>query len=233
MPTSSSPALLAGLVLAVGCGDNLDVEDPPQPDASDVCDPATVLPSNFRPIAAVSAGAVTVLTADGITSGTLDATAGGITASANNPYLYVDLGGAAKVAIDDLAAPASTAWDIALKRSSLRVNGGDSGAGGRKLAVLEVPTLAEVTAAPASGFAEDDFADDNCQLKTIPGGEPSSAFGDWYNYDRDTHAVTPKAQVYVIERGDGTRFALRLDAYNGDPENPMRGAFYRVEWKTL
>ncbi|MBX3156149.1 MAG: HmuY family protein [Deltaproteobacteria bacterium] len=205
-----------------------DVDAPP----TSTCDPATVLPSNYRPIATVSAGAVTVTTASGVTSGTIDATAGGLAGSPDNPYIYVDLAAGTKVALDDLAARTSTAWDVALKRSSLRVNGGDSGTGGRKLAVVQANDLASVTA-PSTGYTEDDFTDADCMLVGLPGGEPASAFGEWYDYDPVMHTVTPKAEVYVIERPGGTRTALRLVTYYGDATNPMRGAYYQVEWKQL
>lgn len=197
------------------------------------CDPATVLPGNYRLIATVSAGAVQVTTTAGVTSGTIDATAGGLPASADNPYIYVDLRTGAKVEVSDIDARSSTAWDIALKRSSLRLNSGDSGAGNRTLAVVAAASLADVSAAPADGYTTDDFTTAACALDSIPGGEPRSAFGEWYGYDEATHAVTPKPEVYVIQRNDGSRTALRLTTYYGDPKSPTRGAFYAVEWKQL
>jgi hypothetical protein len=221
--------------LFVACGgdggDAVDVDA--GIDSAPGCDPATVLPTSYRPIAMVSAGAVQVASASGVTSGTVDATAGGIAVSADRPYIYVDLRTGVKVEVDDLAARSSQAWDVALKRSSLRINGGDSGPGKRHLAVMPAATLAEVTAAPNTGYQADDFTTDDCMLDSLPGGEPKSAFGEWYSYDPQTHALSPKSEVYVIERDDGSRTALRIIAYNGDSAAPMRGAFYRVEWKQL
>ena len=231
-----SRSVLAILSVTAACGGSSNET----PDASDVaidsapgCDPATVLPSNYRLIATTSAGAVQVTSAADVTSGTIDATAGGLVGAADNPYIYIDLRGGTKVAVNDLDARTSTTWDIALKRSSLRVNGGDSGAGGRQLAVTQAATLDAVTAGPSAGYVADDFTTADCKLDSIPGGEPRSAFGEWYNYDVDTHAVTPKSEVYVIERNNGTRTAFRVVTYYGDTAMPMRGAFYRVEWKQL
>lgn len=221
--------------LASGCGGD-DGSAAVTPDAGtdmNGCDPATVLPSNYRLIPSVSTGAVQVTTASGVTTGTVDATAGGLAAAADNPYIYVDLKAGTKVEVNDIDARTSTAWDVALKRSSLRANGGDSGKGGRQLAVVQAAELSVVKAAPASGFAADDFTTADCMLDAIPGGEPRSAFGEWYDYDVDTHAVTPKAEVYVIQRGDGSRTAFRIASYYGDSTMPMRGAFYAVEWKQL
>ena len=235
--------LLACLALALfACSDdgNSAIPDAPslEPDAPATdapagCDPATALPTQYRPISLVSTGAVTVTTAGGITRGTIDATAGGIANAPDRPYVYLDLSTGTRVDLTDIEARASTAWDLALKRASLRTNSGDSGPGGRTLAVVDAATLAEVTSAPTTGFGTDDFATDDCMPQTLPGGEPLSAFGEWYAYDVDTHAVMPKAEVYVLDRGDGTKYALRLITYYGDTASPMRGAFYQVEWKAL
>ena len=236
MTGSRAWLLLSVCGLAAACGGDSSggPDAAPLIDAADGgCDPATVLPGNFRPIPSTSAGLVQVTTTAGVTSGTVDATAGGPTNSADNPYLYLDLRSGAKVAINDLDARSSTAWDLALKRSSLRVNGGDSGTGGRKLAVVQAASLAAVTAAPATGYNTDDFTDAACMLVTLPIGEPMSAFGEWYDYDTQTHQVTPKAEVYVLERPDGSHTALRVITYYGDSANPMRGAYYSVEWKQL
>jgi hypothetical protein len=227
----TKPTLGFALWIAMtGCGGS---GNDAAPDSPAGCDPATVLPVSYRLIAMVSTGAVTVTTSADVTSGTIDATAGGVNNAADNPYIYVDLRNGTKVAVNDLDARTSASWDIALKRSSLRTNSGDSGTGGRELAVVQAATLAQVTSAPASGYASDDFATADCTLDSLAIGEPSSAFGDWYDYDVDTHVVTPKAEVYVVKRSDGSRTAFRIKAYYGDPSMPMRGAFYSVEWKQL
>jgi len=222
------------LCLAAACGGDPKPElIMPDAPAASGCDPATVLPSNFRLVAKTAAGAVTVTTTAGVTSGTIDGTAGGLPVAADNPYIYVDLLNGTKVAVSDLDARTSTMWDVALKRASLRINGGDSGAGKRQLAVVQATTLDAVTAGPATGYVTDDFATDDCMLQALEVGEPRTAFGQWYDYDMATHVVTPKAEMYVIERNDGTRTAFHVIEYYGDTAMPMRGAFYQVEWKQL
>lgn len=197
------------------------------------CDPGTVLPTAYRLIAEVSAGTVTLTASGGVTSGRIDATAGGLANSPDNPMIYVNLATGAKVDITDLEARTDTSWDIALKRSSLRTNGGDSGAGGRTLAVVPGDDLADVTTVPTATFIADDFADESCELVTLMGGEPMSAFGEWYDYDQTTHAVSPKSEVYVLERPDGTHSAFRFTTYYGNPASPMSGANYIIELKQL
>ena len=197
------------------------------------CDPATVLPATYRPIPMISAGLVTVTTASDVTAGTIDATAGGTMNAPDRPYIYLDLRTGTKVEVSDLDALGATSWDIALKRSSLRVNGGDSGPGNRKLAIVQAATLAEVTTAPATGYVSDAFATADCMLDMLPGGEPRTAFGEWYAYDPQAHTLTPKPEVYVLERNNGSRTAFRIVNYYGDVAAPMRGAYYAVEWKQL
>jgi HmuY protein len=212
---------------AADAGMDAEVPDPPPG-----CNPAALLPSNYRPIAKVATTLLTVTTITGVTSGTADASAGGLAMSADNPYLYLDLKTGVKVGLNDLDARTSTDWDVALKRSSLRLNSGDSGVGNRKSAAVAATTLSEVTDGPSDGYQVDIFATADCTLLTIPGGEPMSAFGEWYNYDTETNRVVPKPEVHVIQRPDRSRTAFRIAAYY-DPQMPMRGAVYSVEWKQL
>lgn len=209
-------------------------DDQNLPDAGNSdCDPQTVLPTAYRPIATTATTMVNLTTTAGITTGTIDATAGGLGSSADNPYIYVDLLHATKVEVNDIAATTNMTWDIALKRSSIRTNSGDSGNGGRKLATIPGATSVASVTAPADGYEVDDFTSDDCMLATIPGGEPMSAFGEWYDYDEATHVVTPKSDVYVIQRADKSRTAFRFTTYYGNDASPMSGAYYKVEAKQL
>lgn len=239
------PSFVCAALCLVGCGDNYQpiVDDDPDallpdaalaPDADDnACDPALVLPTQYRPIATVSTGGVELAADAGVMTGFVDATAGGLGGSADNPYVYVNLVTGQKVAVDDLAARSSSQWDLAFKRSSVRVNGGDSGPGNRQVAIVEAPDLASVTAPPTEGFAVDDFTSATCTLEILDGGEPQSSVGMWYEYNLDTHQLGPKPEVYVIKRNNGSHTAVRILTYYGDPSSTMRGAYYRIEYKQL
>lgn len=221
------------MALTAACGD--DGGSPASPDApidaDDGCDPTSVLPSNFRPIAMVSTGQVQLTASGSGASGTVDGTAGGLAGAADNPYVYVDLAANARVDINDLEARTSDAWDVAFKRASVISNGGTSGTGGRTIAIVQSATI-DVTA-PASGYAADDYTSSDCALETTRNGEPLSAFGEWYLYDEDAHTLTPKPEVYVLQRPDGSRTAIRIVTYYGDPSAPTKGAFYSIETKPL
>jgi hypothetical protein len=228
---------------AIGCGDNApehpgnpDAGTAHGPDANPGCpDPTAALPYEWRPIDQVTTGAV-VVTPGAITEAAIDATAGGVTAAAENPYVYLDLEHeGVRVNITDVESYGSSAWDIALKREVIRVNGGDSGPGGVSVAVVAGATGldAVATSPPDAQFATDDWASDQCALHAGPLGEPQTALGDWYTYDVNTHTVTPKEQVMVIKLRDGTKRKLRIETYYGDAANPMAGAHYKVQWAVL
>ena len=202
------------------------------PADADSCDEPALLPTAYRPIAMVSTGTVAVTTTAGVTSGTIDATAGGLAGAADNPYIYLNLDTGTRVDLGDVDAFGSSAWHLALKRSSLRINSGDSGPSTVAAAPVAATTLAEVTAPPSS-LATDDWASTACELLTLPGGEPATAMGDWYHYDATTHQLAPKAEVWVLRLPDGSHKKLRIVTYYGDPASAMRGAYYRVEWAAL
>ncbi len=232
-PLTTLGLLAASLSLVVACDDGgPDIE--PSPDGPAGCDPATILPSNYRPIPSVSTGMIENVTMAGpVTAANIDATAGGLMGAPDNPYIYLDLRTGMKVEVNDIDARSSMAWDIALKRASVRLNGGDSGNGGRKLAEVAAADLAAVTSAPANGYVVDDFATEDCTLVSLRAGEPSSSFGEWYDYDEDAHTLTPKGVAYVIERPDGSHTALRIVEYYRNPSMFMGGGYYKVEWKQL
>jgi HmuY protein len=238
----AAPFISLSLILwAAACGDNADpldqgpdaalIDAPVDAPPTGACNPAAVLPLLYRPLPKVAATNVNFTTTDGVTSGTIDATAGGFMMAADNPYIYVDLKNGVKVAINDIEARTSTTWDIAIKRSSPRLNGGDTGAGGRTSVAVPATTLAEVTAGPAAGYQADDFTTEDCKMVSLPAGEPMSAFGEWYEYAMPGSVVTPKPEVHVIQRPDGSRTALRIVAYY--QETPRVSAIYTVQFKQL
>lgn len=234
--TSTIPVLL---LAACGDGGGAGADAAPadalviaQPDAG--CDPTAALPFAWAPKDAVSTGTITTTVEGGVTTALIDATAGGTTAYQDNPFLYIDLATGTKVAITDWDSFTSEEWDLALKRMVIRLNGGDSGPAEVETAVVGAATLAEVTTEPPGNqFFRDDWATETCDLIEGPLEEPRTAMGDWYEYDVNTHVLTPFPYVYVIRARDGTLYKLRIDTYYADPANPMRGANFRIEWAPL
>jgi hypothetical protein len=69
-----------------------------------------------------------------------------------------------------------------------------------------------VLAAPAEGYVADlpDGDDDDTIVDTV------FEEGDgWYDYDQNTNRLSPRAYVYVVQTGRGTRYKLAiLDYYD-------------------
>ena len=201
----------------------------PGPDAVSGCvDPTAVLTSPWTSVDAVSAGAV-VATGN---AATVDATAGGSPNAADNPYIYLKFSptSVSKVEITDVESYENTDWDLALKRFVLRVNGGTSGPGGVQVATVTAETLADVPAVPDDAvFTADDWVTDDCQLATGPLGEPATELSDWYAYDEATNQLTPKGEIYVLRRPDGSAIKLDIETFYHDDVS----GHYEIEWGAL
>ena len=170
------------------------VEDPCLPERLEILEAQT----------SVSSGTVAT-TQDGDDNvSTIDASAGGMSSSHMNPYVYVSLSDGLKVEVDDESALDSTDWDIAFKRSIIRINGGDSGPGQGGVAYYPSGEYATFDAVPqSSDYTVDEFIDEDCDVLTGPIGGPNTAFSMWYDYDVETHTMTIREGVYVVRGADG------------------------------
>jgi hypothetical protein len=182
-----------------------------------------------------STGVVTTTETAGIYKTVADASAGGMTGASKNPFVYLSLTDGKRVDLDDFAAKKSTAWDLAIRRTVIRINGGDSGAGKGALAILSGKKLADVTAAPAaSAFATDDFLDASCKVKRNPINNIWTAIcgssGLWYQYSSGGHTVTPPQAVYVIRTAKGDHVKLVIDSYYNSSN---QGGHYTLSWAKL
>lgn len=169
-------------------------------EADATCDPVAAAAEAFGAVDAVTTGTVEAeADGDGYTL-TIDASAGGTAGSATNPYVYVDITDGTLVEITDTESFESGAWWLAFKRATIRTNSADSGGAG--LMVQRVEGDFD-TAAPdrAGDWATESFLDtDTCEVVETEGRDaPKTAFGIWYDYNPETHAVTPtEGIVYFI-----------------------------------
>jgi hypothetical protein len=248
-----------GLLLCAGCSDdnggstkdaiqlsdqNVTQKDtgvpdlPPLPDLSDLgssdCD--FEWQNAVNPQQKVSTGAVsTTDLAGGVKETQVDATAGGVSEAIKNPYVYISLKDGSKVAIDDFAARKDSTWDLALRRTIIRVNGGDSGPGKGAVAVLAGKTLDQVTAIPASSsFLTDDFIDDNCVIQYNDAQYIKTAFGGqsgrWYDFDTTNMKVQVRPDTYVIRTASGDHVKLVIKAYY---DTAGEGGHFTLDWSPL
>jgi hypothetical protein len=170
-------------------------------------------------IDSVSSGAVDVIGTSGATRTLyVDASAGGVGGTASHPWIFVNLGSGTKVSVTDKSALMSTAWDLALKRPILYTNSGDGGPG-QGGAVHVLKDFAQVTAADAAGaaFATEKFFDAQCNPQLDPTNAVLTSFSSWYDYDPNTHMLTPSAGTWLVHGGDGTLYAVQISTYYGSP----------------
>ena len=142
----------------------------------------------------------------------VDASAGGDA----DPWVYVSLSSAAAVAVTDLEALSSTAWDLAFKRYVIRTNGGDSGAG--QGGALRVSLPWDSVDASTQGdrvLPSESLLNDDCELVTGDFGDPVTTFSSWYEYDLATHTLSPVDATYLVSAADGTPYKLQLLEYVG------------------
>lgn len=120
----------------------------------------------------------------------------------------------------------SEGWELAFSRFRVRINGGTTGSGGVQVAALDGVAWDDVTRAPEEGWTvpgPDGEVDDDT--------EPDNVFNDgerdWYDYDVETHTLTPRDVTYVVASTEGAFFKLRFEAYYDDAGSP---AVVRFRW---
>jgi len=170
-------------------------------------------------IATVSTGTVKLLSD---TSGTktlyVDATAGGQNGAPTHPWLYIALGTASKVEVDDLSSLRSLGWDLAFKRTLIYSNGGEGGPGHAASAFLD-KDFDSVTAADATDaeFYSEKFFDEDCNPYVDITGATSTSFATWYNYDEASHMVSPVSGTWLVKDAKGKLFKLHIKSYYATP----------------
>ena len=107
---------------------------------------------------------------------------------------------------------ATTEWDIALRGTTILINGGTSGPGDGAAQVW-TGVFEELLEAPADGYAVDSGTGN-----AIPIGSGNG----WYNYNPPLNLITPiPGRVIVLKTADGRYAKLRiLSYYRGAPAEP-------------
>jgi hypothetical protein len=110
----------------------------------------------------------------------------------------------------------SSKWDIGFNGTTIIVNGGTSGPG-NAAALVQTGLFDQITIAPDAGYAQDNKAS-----TTAPRAIPTGSGKGWYNYDRTTNLVTPKAGVVLIFKTADSKYAkMEIQSYyKGAPAEP-------------
>lgn len=160
----------------------------------------------------------------------VDASVGGPAGAATSSYVYLGLADAAHHdELDDITAADDTTWDIGFKRAEIVLNSGNSGPGTWLVARVEAATYDDIAApAPASDlWVDDTFITDTCEVLTVGRSSAATAFGVWYNYNPETHAVTaPEATGWVFyNTATHTAWRMQIEDY--------ASGVYTLRWGTL
>ncbi|MCU0657554.1 MAG: HmuY family protein [Polyangiaceae bacterium] len=171
------------------------------------------------PVDKVSAGEVTVVKEEnGAKLLFVDASAGGQQAAPENPRVYIELSGGKRVDLSDPQASGSDGWDLALKRAVLFTNGGQGGPGEGGAVFVEGKSFEEVSGADAKDLKTEAFVSEDCIPNLDPMNSVVTSFGEWYDYNPQTHQLSPKAGVYVVRGAKGALFKVEITGYYGKPD---------------
>jgi heme-binding HmuY-like protein len=168
----------------------------------------------------VSTAAITTLSGDA-SDRTLyiDASVGGLDGQDTHPWIYIALSSGAAVAVTDLQALRSNDWDLALKRSVVRTNGGDSGPGHGGAIRIALPwdevdraTLGQKTLPTEHWF------DSDCMLELDASMNLVTTFSGWSEYDETDHVLSAAPNVvFITAAADGTLYKVAILDYYSTP----------------
>lgn len=201
-------------------GDDDDTVDAYVCEATDVtCVDALILDLGLQDDE-IAEGAVTSTGSGGGFEVTVDATAGGMNASSQNPWVYVALtdDGAQKIEIDDEGALDDVSWDLAFRRYIIRINSGDSGPGCTKArpygagSYEDLDAVPEGITVPDDLFVDDHHTDDCSPIYDTSGlpNSPSVALGSWWDYDG---CVKSSGTPFIVHTHAGRVVKLVVDSY--------------------
>ncbi|MCA9563162.1 MAG: HmuY family protein [Myxococcales bacterium] len=194
------------------------------------CDPAQVVEELFGFVDSVNDDEVTIDESDGLYTATIDATAGGSPATAvDYAFIYIDLDAGEVVEIDDFESISDTSWDIAFKRSEIRLNGADSGPGAWLVSVVDETSWEDFENPPdtSAEWNSDEFVSDQCEVETIGQGSAATAFGVWYDYNGETHVVSAIEDRQFALYNAGTHQVLKFHI------SDYQSGTYSIQWTSF
>jgi hypothetical protein len=146
----------------------------------------------------------------------VDASAGGINGQDAYPWVYVSLATGKAVALSDIDALTSTAWDLAFKRFLVRTNGGDSGPGqGGAFRVALSWDKVDASTLGKQMLPRESWFDADCNLNVDANMELVTTFSGWSEYDQASHVLNAADVVYLTAGADGSLYKVAiLDYYS-------------------
>ncbi|MEM7674850.1 MAG: HmuY family protein [Myxococcota bacterium] len=161
-----------------------------------------------------------------------------VDASDTDNWVYIRL--ADRQQVDPGEDPrTSTEWDIAFRRSNIKVNGGFSGIGGVEVSPIYTADFMSVSQAPHRGYSTDwpkagvnpeqpDFINSD-STDFIFGRNNGATQNGWFNYDPRFHVLSPADIIFVVRTSGGQYFKLRLLDYYDQAGTPGFPTFRHSE----
>jgi hypothetical protein len=128
-----------------------------------------------------------------------------IDTTSRTDWVGLDLDSKSYIAVSDF--PNQSKWDLAFKRTSIRMNGADV-----QMMIVD-KDFSAIELAPKEGYSSDQApASADAPETSVLAFHAEPA---WYSYNIDTHVVSSRGLTYVIKSNEGRYFKLRiLDYYN-------------------
>jgi hypothetical protein len=168
----------------------------------------------------VSTGVISVITDTGVDRTLyVDASVGGINGQDNNPWIYLSLATGQAVAVTDIDALGSTAWDLAFKRFIVRTNSGDSGPGQGGAIRIALPwNKVDASTLGKQMLPKESWFDADCNLNVDANMQLVTTFTGWSEYDEALHILnaTPDV-VYITAAADGSLYKVAILDYYSTP----------------
>ena len=131
-----------------------------------------------------------------------------VNATCEDNWVYLNLSETSEVFPEN--PEEDNGWDLAFQRFKVKSNSGISGAHNVLVAIVSDTAFEDLVEAPATGYisdAEDSDDEDEDPDFAFLGPEP------WYDYNEETHILTPKDQIYVVQSTSGTYFKIQIIDY--------------------
>jgi hypothetical protein len=151
--------------------------------------------------------------ADGSLVARVEARAGSMREASQHPFVYLNLNEGRALPLTDLAALDDVSWEVALRRTTVRVNGADSGTAGLGLRAVPWDLSVDQACAADGPVARDTTLDATGEVRRDAIGQPWTAMhtlnednptgsGSWYLYGADgVQPRTDRAWLLVDSAG--------------------------------
>ena len=149
----------------------------------------------------------------------IDASVGGLNGQDSNPWVYIALATGKAVAVTDLDALKSKAWDLAFKRSVVRTNGGDSGPGEGGAIRIQLPwNDVDATTLGNKVLPSESWFDADCMLELDASQNLVTTFSGWSEYDEAEHVLSAAPDVvFITAAADGRLYKVSVLDYYSTP----------------